>query len=65
MLACRMEPLLPVVPIDAEVTPDEELLPAGSISSVLEDMIVVQVGLQEEAKRCTANKPIIPGACCS
>ena len=40
-----MEPLPPVVPIDAEVMPDEELLPAGSISSVLEDMIVVQVGL--------------------
>ena len=54
-----------MVPIDAEVMPDEELLPAGSISSVLENMIVVQVGLQEEASRRAANKPTVPGAGCS
>ena len=50
-----------MVPIDAEVLPDEELLPAGSISSVLGDMIVVQVGRD----RRTANRAIGPGACCS
>ena len=50
-------------PFDAEILPDDVLLPVGRVSAVIGPTIVVQVGLshvlaafQKECKRDTLNK---------